>query len=240
MTATPASDPIRPAHGRRVRGISGDDRERAILATAERLLGERQLHEISIDDLARGAGLSRPTFYFYFASKEAVLLSLMEPLVSEALAGRGTALDELAADPRAGWRTAIDAFAGAFQRHGVVAAAAADAYGTNPLVRALWGTLIEGFVADTAAAIESERERGAAPAGIPARDLAISLNWMVERVLHGSVAEHAPSLAPAAVLETLLAIFLGAIYGTPPSLSGEPDPKASKKASKKKAAKKKP
>ena len=40
---------------------SGDDRELAILATAERLLAERPLAAISVDDLARGAGISRPT-----------------------------------------------------------------------------------------------------------------------------------------------------------------------------------
>ena len=72
---------------------TGDDRERAILATFERLLGERGLHEISIDDIARGAGISRPTFYFYFASKEAVLLSLFERMIEEARANQGDALE---------------------------------------------------------------------------------------------------------------------------------------------------
>ena len=74
MTA-PASDPRTP-RGRRAARPSGDDRELAILTTAERLLAERPLSAISVDDLARGAGISRPTFYFYFASKDAVLLTL--------------------------------------------------------------------------------------------------------------------------------------------------------------------
>ena len=46
----------------------------AILATAEQLLAERPLADFSVDDLAKGAGISRPTFYFYFPSKNAVLL----------------------------------------------------------------------------------------------------------------------------------------------------------------------
>ena len=66
----------RAPRGRRSTRPSGDDREQAILATAERLLEERAFADISVDDLAKGAGLSRPTFYFYFKSKEAVLLSL--------------------------------------------------------------------------------------------------------------------------------------------------------------------
>ena len=69
----------RAPRGRRSARPSGDDREQAILATAERLLEERSLADISVDDLAKGAGISRPTFYFYFPSKEAVLLSLLEP-----------------------------------------------------------------------------------------------------------------------------------------------------------------
>ena len=60
--AAPAE--TRPARGRRTRRATGDDRERAILASLERLLEERSLGEISVDDLARGAGISRPSFYF--------------------------------------------------------------------------------------------------------------------------------------------------------------------------------
>jgi TetR/AcrR family transcriptional regulator, ethionamide resistance regulator len=78
--------------GRRVRRTTGDDREHAILATFEQLLAERSLHEISVDDLARGAGISRPTFYFYFSSKDAVLLTLLDRMVEEARANRGEAL----------------------------------------------------------------------------------------------------------------------------------------------------
>ena len=66
----------RPAIGRRP--------ELAILETAERLLEERPLAEISVDDLAKGAGMSRPTFYFYFPSKDAVLLTLLERVIAEA------------------------------------------------------------------------------------------------------------------------------------------------------------
>ena len=74
----------RALRGRRSARPSGDDREQAILATAERLLEERSLADISVDDLAKGAGISRPTFYFYFPSKEAVLLTLLEPVIVEA------------------------------------------------------------------------------------------------------------------------------------------------------------
>src|SRR3954447_1860164 len=88
----------RPTRGRRTPRVSGDERERTILATFEGLLQQRSLHEISIDDIARGAGISRPTFYFYFASKEAVLLSLLERMLAAAHATRGDTLDRLPED----------------------------------------------------------------------------------------------------------------------------------------------
>src|SRR6266508_2314099 len=88
-----------PTRGRRVRRTRGDERERAILETAEQLLEERSLHEVSVDDLARGAGISRPTFYFYFPSKEAVLLTLLDRMVGEARTGTEDALDGFTEDP---------------------------------------------------------------------------------------------------------------------------------------------
>ncbi|HET7742998.1 MAG TPA: TetR/AcrR family transcriptional regulator, partial [Mycobacterium sp.] len=54
----PTTSPARAGRGRRSARPSGDDREAAILATAEQLLEERNFGDISVDDLARGAGLS--------------------------------------------------------------------------------------------------------------------------------------------------------------------------------------
>src|SRR5213078_5343648 len=91
--------PVRTTRGRRAPRATGEDRERDILATFERLLEERPLHEISVDDLARGAGISRPTFYFYFASKEAVLLTLLDRMVDEARGRIGESLERFAEAP---------------------------------------------------------------------------------------------------------------------------------------------
>ncbi|MGE0068455.1 MAG: TetR/AcrR family transcriptional regulator, partial [Solirubrobacterales bacterium] len=76
------------SRGRRSTRASGDERERAILGTAERLLEERPLSEISVADLAAGAGISRPSFYFYFPSRDAVLMTLVDRMVAESAASR--------------------------------------------------------------------------------------------------------------------------------------------------------
>jgi AcrR family transcriptional regulator len=213
MTA-PVSDETRPARGRRAPRVTGEDRERAILATAERLLEERPLHEISIDDLARGAGISRPTFYFYFSSKEAVLLSLLDRLVEEARQGTGEALDRFSEDPERLLRQGITAIYETFRGHRAVSLAASEAAATSAEVRDLWAGVMETFVQETTAAIESERARGRAPAGIPARDLAVSLNTMNEGVFHAIFAGQTPAVDEANVIDTLVAVWLGAIYGS--------------------------
>jgi AcrR family transcriptional regulator len=212
MASPPAAPPGRSTRGRRTPRVSGDERERAILQTLEQLLEERPLHAISVDDLARGAGISRPTFYFYFASKEAVLLALMDRLVEQARAG--IELSRLANDPAGVLRRALTSIHTTFGEHRVVATAAANARATSAEVRDLWAGVMETFVLETIDVIESERARGAAPAGVPARDLAIALNSMNERVFDASFAGEAPAVREGAILDTLVEVWLRAIYGT--------------------------
>lgn len=211
MTAAAA----RPTRGRRASRPTGDDREHAILATAERLLGERALRDISIDDLARGAGISRPTFYFYFRSKEAVLLALLDRVVQEADVAATVVPDgELAADPPRFWHAVIAAFYRTFREHRAVTLAAAEARCTNHEVRALWSSVMATWTDRAAAAIDSERVRGAAPPGLPARDLAVALSTMNERSMHALLAGDEPSLAESDVVTVLHTIWLNAIYQT--------------------------
>lgn len=209
--AKPASN----GRGRRAARASGDERERAILETAERLLEERPLSEISVDDLAKGAGISRPTFYFYFPSKDAVVLTIIDRLVVAAADSREEALKMLAAgEPRAGLRQALADLYGAFRSRRAVSLAAAELRMTNPEARELWSQVMEGWVADTAAVIEAERSRGAASPGQPARDLAIALVQMNERVQYATFTGEAPSLDEDRVLDVLVEIWLRTIYGS--------------------------
>ena len=204
--------------GRRSRRTSGDDRERAILSTAERLLVDVPFNEISVDDLASGAGISRPTFYFYFPSKEAVLLTLLDRVVDEARSKRGDVLEQLVQDPQRAWRDALGAIYRTFKAHTPVTLAAAELAGTSPAVRALWEDVMETFVTETTIAIESERARGAAPEGRPARQLAVALNWMNERTIHSSIASQHPALDDSDLLDVLADIWLKVVYG--PQMAG--------------------
>jgi AcrR family transcriptional regulator len=206
----------RPSRGRRSPRISADERERAILRTTERLLETRSLHEISIDEIARGAGISRSSFYFYFAAKEAVLMSLLDRVIDEADARRESAWRSLGPDapPAAFCRAGIAAFHDTFRAHRAVTLAAAEARTANPDARELWSRVMGGWVDEAAGLIAAERRRGAAPEGIPARELSIALNLMNERVLHAAFSGEEPAIGEDTVVDALVAVWLGAIYGS--------------------------
>jgi len=209
MTASQARAP----HGRRAVRPSGDDREQAILATAGRLLADRPFADISVDDLAKGAGLSRPTFYFYFKSKEAVVLSLLEPVIARADAEFDGAVQRLPADPRRIWRNGIKAFFTAFSSDRALARAATEALATSSELRAVWSGFMHKWIDQTAAMITAERARGAAPETIPAADLATSLNQMNERTMMAALSAETPSVDEDRVVDTLTHIWVSSIYG---------------------------
>jgi TetR/AcrR family transcriptional regulator, ethionamide resistance regulator len=217
--------PKRPHTSRRCRParLSGDRREAAILATAEALLAQRPLHKISVDDLARGAGISRSTFYFYFASKYAVVLGLFQRVASEMESGVCAFVDKQLADPARSWRLGIDALFGAFRAHRAILLAAAEAAATHHEMRVAWSTQIDKWIDHTASLIAAERERGTTPNDIPATELAIALNRMNERTLIATLTDQQPSLAHQRVVDTLSHIWISSIYGTelPAELSAE-------------------
>ena len=207
------ASPARSGRGRRSTRPSGDEREAAILATAEQLLTLKKFADISVDDLAKGAGLSRPTFYFYFASKDAVLLKLMEPLIQQADKEFDGAAQRLPADPRRIWRNGIKTFFTTFGSHSAVARAGTEAMASSPDVRAVWSEFMQKWIEQTAVMIEAERARGAAPDTIPARDLATSLNLMNERAMTATLVAEDGAVAPDRIVDTLTHIWLTSIYG---------------------------
>jgi AcrR family transcriptional regulator len=208
-----AGSPMRALRGRRAARPSGDDREQAILATARRLLHERSFAGISVDDLARGAGLSRPTFYFYFRSKEAVLLSLLEPLIARADSEFDGAVQRLPTDPRRVWRNGIKAFFNAFGSDRALARAGTEALATSSEFRAVWSGFMQKWINQTAVMISAERARGAAPETIPAEDLATSLNQMNERTMMATLSAEQPAVSEDRVVDTLAHIWVSSIYG---------------------------
>ncbi|MGE2692850.1 TetR/AcrR family transcriptional regulator [Mycolicibacterium pulveris] len=201
---------------RRTTRPSGDEREQAILATAERLLEARPFSEISVDDLAKGAGISRPTFYFYFPSKNAVLLTLLERVIAEANADLEALVANPPTDRHEFWRAGIGVFYSTFRAHRAMVAPATVARYTNAEFRDLWAAFMQRSIDHTTAVIESLRARGEVPENLPAGELSTSLNLLNEAVMTASFAGQQPALPDERVLDNLVHIWLNAIYGDAP------------------------
>ncbi|EKF21272.1 HTH-type transcriptional regulator EthR [Mycolicibacterium hassiacum DSM 44199] len=208
----------RRARARRTSRPSGDEREQAILATLERLLQERPLADISVDELAKGAGLSRPAFYFYFPSKDAVLVALVEQVINEADRNADEAMGgtDPAVEPHGVWQ-AINALFRTFGAHRAVTLAGAAARPNNADIQELWSRFMQKWIDHTAASIQAERDRGAAPDTIPAADLAVSLNLMNERTMLAAFAAEQPAVSTERLVDTLAHIWVTSIYGEPPA-----------------------
>lgn len=199
---------------RRATRPSGDDRELAILETLEQLLDVQGLADISVDDLAKGAGISRPTFYFYFPSKDAVLLTLFERVISEVdVAFEQNNQSPPATDRYEMCRAGISVFFDTFARHRGVTRAAHEVRASHPEVRELLVRFMDKWIDSTTAIIEAARSQGVAPTTLPARDLATALYLMNERALFASFTDEQPSIAQNRLLDTLTHIWVTSIYG---------------------------
>ena len=209
------ASPTRAPRGRRGVRPSGEEREQAILDTARRLLEERPIAEISVDDLAKGAGLSRPTFYFYFASKDSVLFALFERVITEADAAFERH-DASYPRRRIAMRCAGPGSTSSstrFVRHRTVTRAAQEVRASHPEVRDLLSRFMQKWIDKTAATIEMARAAGLAPTTLPAHDLATALNLMNERALFASFSDEEPAIPRERLLDTLVHIWVTSIYG---------------------------
>jgi TetR/AcrR family transcriptional regulator, ethionamide resistance regulator len=195
---------------RRARPRKGDLKEEAILATCERLLGEKPLAEIGVDELAAGAGISRPSFYFYFESKNAVLRTLVERLADSLYAEAASWLARTDEDPEVTISRSIDAAADQWREHGPVLRAAVEAWGTIPELQAFWEDIIQRFVDQSAARIAEERV-----SETEAERLAKALIWMNERCFYTSSLGAEPALSDEELVPTLTAIWTRSIFTTP-------------------------
>ena len=72
-----------PWRSRRQRQPERHAKTEAVLQAAARLFYRRGFHGTSLDDIARSLGVSKPTLYYYVASKEQILFACVERGVAQ-------------------------------------------------------------------------------------------------------------------------------------------------------------
>ncbi|MFT7838822.1 TetR/AcrR family transcriptional regulator [Saccharothrix sp. BKS2] len=200
--------------GSRRRPSKGDLTSQAILDTAARLLRTRSLDDISVDELAAGAGISRSTFYFHFASREAVLHALSGAVLDALYESASTWLRRGDEPPEVAIRRALGAGLALWRKHGAVLRAAVRARDTDPMMREFWSGVARRFVEATASQIELERAAGTAPAGPDARSLAAVLMSMNEQGFLSRSRSRRSTVRDRELVDTLTCVWLRSVYGS--------------------------
>jgi TetR/AcrR family transcriptional regulator, ethionamide resistance regulator len=194
----------------------GDRTSQAILDTAERLLQTRALDDVAVDELASGAGISRSTFYFHFASREAVLHALSGRVVDALYESASWWLRRGSEPPEDSIRRALSGSLALWRKHGPVLRAAVRARDTDPMMRDFWTGVARRFIDATASQIEIERAAGVAPPGPDGKSLAAVLVSMNEQAFLTRSRARRSTARDRDLVDTLTCVWLRSVYGISP------------------------
>jgi TetR/AcrR family transcriptional regulator, ethionamide resistance regulator len=191
--------------------VARRDREQiqaAVTAATLELAEEVAFKDLTVDQIARAAGLSRTAFYFYFRSKHDLLRAAMEEVSDEAFReadrwwhGEG--------EPRSLIRAAIEGVVDVYQRHVNLMRVGQEVAMYDPEMAALWQELMDRFIDATAEHLRAEQAVGRLRPLEPGAT-AESLVWMMERCNYVYLGLGRRSRAQ--VVETLTAIWYHALY----------------------------
>jgi TetR/AcrR family transcriptional regulator, ethionamide resistance regulator len=183
----------------------------AVLAATEDLLREGASYaDLSIEAIARRAGLGRTAFYFYFRDKRELLMRLTEDVNDQLFAqadvwfsGRGDPAQEL--------RAALTSIAALYDEHGVLLRAIVEVSTYDEDVARFWRGLMGRFTSATRRRIEREQAEGRGAPGHP-EATAFSLCWMTERVFYERLVQDEPPSRDELV-GALCDIWVRSVYG---------------------------
>jgi AcrR family transcriptional regulator len=180
--------------------------EAAVLQAMEDLLGEGATYgALSVERIAKRAGISRTAFYFYFADKRELLMRLATKLSDELYAeadawwsGEGDAPEQLV--------SALGKIAALYRAHGPLVCAIVELSTYDEVVGPFWQSLVGRFVDASAQRISSE---GAVTSP---RATAFALVWMTERTLHPMLVQDA-GVGDEELVKALAGVWVASVYG---------------------------
>jgi len=211
---TPPTRP--PDKARSGDGGHGVNARTGILTATRTLLEGSPSATLTVKVILAEASVSRATFYHYFGSKHEVVGSLARTAMDEVMGSVRPFLERpdsvsgaavLDASLAAGWR--------AWAEHRPVLRAVMGQWGTVPLIRELWLSVIDEFTTAIAGELDRQRAAGLAPPGPPSRPLVATLLWstaqcayLVDLGVDSDLGDEDQALA------TVIAVWTSALYGT--------------------------
>ncbi|MGC4811589.1 TetR/AcrR family transcriptional regulator [Micromonospora sp. DT228] len=189
-------------------------RERILDALRE-LLRERTFDTLSVAEIIAAAGVSRASFYFYFAGKQAALAELVRRAVG---AGHEAAQPWVrgSASPGDALRAGIDAGADLWLSNAAVLRAIVESWASDPQLRELWLAQMATFTDAAVTRIEAERQAKPAVAarldGVDVGALAASLTWTGERLYYLAACGVPPFDDRRLLVDTMTHLWVSALY----------------------------
>ncbi|MCU1642810.1 MAG: TetR/AcrR family transcriptional regulator [Nocardia sp.] len=194
---------------RRAAPTKGDQREQAILDTTEMQLDTLGFDRMTIETITNAVGITRGAFYFYFASKNAVLAAL----VARTVVTLRTEIEaaDASGEPALALRRSIDQTRDMWRDHGDVMRAAVELAPTVAAIGESWHSAVTA-IRDITQAIAERTGLPDVDGPTGARAVTTALVWMTERAFY-QASKTGVSLDDTAA--TLTHLWLNALDLTP-------------------------
>jgi TetR/AcrR family transcriptional regulator, ethionamide resistance regulator len=211
-TTTPASRAIGPSRAAADRQGRRRKREQAradVMRAALELAEAGPFRDVSVDEIASAAGLSRSAFYTHYRDKHDLLRVAVSDVADQLYVmadrwwhGEGAPADRV--------RTSLEGVVAVYAENASLLRIATEVSTYDDEVRELWLGIVQRFIDATAEHIESEQSKGLVSRALDPRGTAESLVWMVERTSYIYLARS--DRGPEQVVATMAPVWTAALY----------------------------
>ncbi|NUW33220.1 TetR/AcrR family transcriptional regulator [Nonomuraea sp. SMC257] len=195
-------------------------RERILTATRD-LLRDHRFDTLSVADILTAADVSRASFYFYFAGKQAVLGELVRDAVTQGQQAAEPWIDRRQ-DPADALRAGVSDGARLWRANAGVLRAIAESWGSDDGLRTLWLEQMDLFTEAAAARIRSDPQALRHLGGADVRAVAASLTWMGERLYYLAASGVPPFDDEQVLIDVLTHAWTSTLYGHRPQPGSHP------------------
>jgi AcrR family transcriptional regulator len=181
-----------------------------ILDTAIKFLWSNSFRDLTVAGLMTQTGISRPSFYQYFADLHALMENLLKILEQE-IFSVAQPWFVAKANPVPKLAEALSGFVKVCHKRGPIVRAVVDAAPMDERLEKAWSEFVKVFDDAVAVRIEQYQAAGLTPC-FDARSVAIALNRMdIGAVIHHF--GHHPRSRPQPVYQSIARIWISTIYG---------------------------
>jgi AcrR family transcriptional regulator len=185
--------------------------EASLLRAIEDLLSEGRCYtELSVEQIAARAGISRTAFYFYFNDKRQVLMRLVEGVSQLFYEQADRWWSGSQPDDPSQLREVLTNVLRMYREHAAVLTAIVEAASYDDEIAAFWRGLMDRFINATRDYIEAEQQAGRGGKLDPA-SAAFVVVWMTERAWYQHVRR--PAVSDAGLIDALVAAVWSTVHG---------------------------